>query len=223
LFAFIAILVWTIYVMILLASSGNEETISQQRNNFAWGIVGMILVSLAVGLGEVFTPLSNGQDIIDQPGAQRTFQKIVAFLQMAITIISIIIIFFAGFLFVRSQGDEDSINSAKKYLAWSFIGIIVAVVSVPLVNNVFYPSDETLGDAEIKELANEAGGLLRFFLTFLGVGAMATLVIAGFFYITSFGDDERQEKAKNIIIGSIVGIIVILSAYPIVALFVPNL
>jgi len=222
LFAFVAILIWIIYVATILFASGNEETISEQRKNLGWGVMGMLLVSMAVSLGDVFTPLNNAQDIIDQQGAQTQFQKIIAFLQMSITIISVATIFYAGFLFVRSQGEEEKIDESKKYLTWSTIGIIIAMIAEPLVNNVFYPADQTPGAEEIANLAEETGGLLRFFLAFLGVGATATLVIAGFYYITSFGDDERQEKAKNIIIGTATGIVVILSAYVIVTLFVPS-
>lgn len=223
LFAFIALLVWVIYIVILLASAGNEETVTAQRKNFAWGILGMVVIALAVNLGDVFTPLDNGEEIIDQSGAKLVFTKIVALLQMGITIISIATIFYAGFMFIRSNGEEEQLEKGKKYLTWSLIGIVIAVLSVPLVNNVFYPADQSLGQEEIEALSSEVGGLLRFFLTFLGVGAMATLVAAGYFYVTSFGDDERQEKAKNIIIGTLVGIVIILSSIPIVALFVPSL
>jgi uncharacterized membrane protein YidH (DUF202 family) len=223
LFAFIALFVWTIYIVILINSGGDEEKIRKQRENIASGVIGFILISLAISLGDALAPVGNAQDIIQMDETKRQIQKVISFLQMGVTIISIATIFYAGVNFIRSQGEEEEITKSKKYFVWSVIGIVIVMISDPIINTVFYPSpDATLGGGEIKNLAKETGGIIRFFLSFLGVGTVITLVISGFYYVTSFGVEDRQTKAKNIILGSITGIIVILSAYTLVSVFIPK-
>ena len=61
---------------------------------------------------------------------------------------------------------------------------------------------------------------VKFFLVIAGVVAFAGLVYAGFLYLTAFTNEENGEKAKKIIIFTIIGIIVILFSYVIVDLFI---
>ncbi len=53
----------------------------------------------------------------------------------------------------------------------------------------------------------------NFFLGFLALAAMISLIFAGFLYVTSAGNDEQAGKAKKIIIWVVIGIVVILLAY----------
>jgi len=51
--------------------------------------------------------------------------------------------------------------------------------------------------------------ILNNVLTYLAIIAVAVLVIAGFTLVLGFGSDESRKKAKNIVIYTIVGLIVI--------------
>ena len=48
------------------------------------------------------------------------------------------------------------------------------------------------------------------------------MLVAGFYYITSFGDEERQTTATRIIGATVLALIIIASSYVMVALFVPS-
>jgi len=58
--------------------------------------------------------------------------------------------------------------------------------------------------------------ILNFFLSFLGIVAVAAIVYAGFLYVGSALDDGNAEKAKNIVIYAVIGIIVVLVSYALV-------
>lgn len=47
----------------------------------------------------------------------------------------------------------------------------------------------------------------------LGLAAVITFIIAGVRYITAGGDAEKAESAKKIIIGSIIGMLLIMTSY----------
>ncbi len=222
LFAFVALLIWVVYLLIMVNSAGKEELISEQKKNLYWGIAGFLLISLAVEIGEVFTPTRANTEIIDQPGAELIFTKITAFLQLALTPIAIATVFYAGFKFITASGEEEQITSAKKIFLYGFAGLLVAMFADPLVRTVLYPADQAPGDDEVTSFAVQMVGLLRFILTFLGVVAMATFLVAGGYFVTSFGDEDRHRKAKEIIGGSLLGIVIILSAFAIVSAFNPS-
>ncbi len=57
---------------------------------------------------------------------------------------------------------------------------------------------------------------INFALFFLGLVAVGFVIYGGFLYVTSQGDDGNTEKAKNIIIYAVIGIIVILVSYALV-------
>ena len=53
---------------------------------------------------------------------------------------------------------------------------------------------------------------------FMGVIAMLILIYGGFTWMTARGDEQKVEKAKTIITNTIIAIIVVFSAYAIMAL-----
>lgn len=61
---------------------------------------------------------------------------------------------------------------------------------------------------------------VNFFLGFLSLIAMIAIIYAGFLYVTAFGDDDATGKAKNIIMYTLIGIVVIFLAFALVNTFI---
>ena len=59
-------------------------------------------------------------------------------------------------------------------------------------------------------------------LGILGTIAVVLIVYAGFLWMTAGGNDEQAGKAKSIIFASIIGLVIILSAYAISTFVVKN-
>jgi len=57
--------------------------------------------------------------------------------------------------------------------------------------------------------------VLNIFYFIVGATAVVTIIIAGFKYTTSGGDAAAVTKAKNLILYSVVGLIVVLAAFAI--------
>jgi hypothetical protein len=64
----------------------------------------------------------------------------------------------------------------------------------------------------LKVIANVA----RILIAMSGALAVIFIIVAGIWYITSAGDPGRIKRAKDIIINSIVGLIIIMTAYGVV-------
>ena len=220
-FAFVALLIWVIYLFVLIGNAGNEEIINTQRKNLGWGVIGFLLIALAVDIGNAFAPTNENQDMINPDGVESIFVRLASYISLALAPIAIATVFYGGFRFITANGDEESISGAKKIFLYGFGGLLVAMFAEPIVTTVVYTEDRTPGDEEVANFAAQLVGLLQFVLAFLGVLSMASFIVAGGYYLTTFGDEDRSRKAREIIGGSLLGIVIILSAYALVSLFNP--
>jgi len=58
---------------------------------------------------------------------------------------------------------------------------------------------------------------VRFLLGFVFIIAVIVLIVAGVMFITSFGNDTQNQKARKMILWTIIGILVIMLSYIIVS------
>lgn len=72
-------------------------------------------------------------------------------------------------------------------------------------------------------LAQMIGRVIGGLTALMGSVFLALIIYGGFLYMTAQGNDEKIKKAKNVITGSIVGIIIIFSAYTIVGFVITNI
>ena len=62
--------------------------------------------------------------------------------------------------------------------------------------------------------------IIRYALTFLGIIAVVMIMYGGFIWMTSNGQPDRVQKAKNILIAAAIGLIIVISAFAIVTFIV---
>ena len=67
------------------------------------------------------------------------------------------------------------------------------------------------------------GNIIKVALSFLGVIAIVIVLIGGFKYMTSGGDDTKTAAARNYIISGIIGLAIVLSAYAITSFVMTQL
>ncbi|MCK5481702.1 MAG: hypothetical protein KAJ06_11165, partial [Gammaproteobacteria bacterium] len=63
--------------------------------------------------------------------------------------------------------------------------------------------------------------IIKYVLTFLGIIAVVMVMYGGFIWMTSNGQPDRIQKAKNTLIAAVIGLIIVLSAFAIVT-FIAN-
>lgn len=57
--------------------------------------------------------------------------------------------------------------------------------------------------------------IIQIVLSFLGVLFLGLMIYAGFTWMTAAGNEQKAEKAKEIVIESAIGLIIVISAYAI--------
>lgn len=65
------------------------------------------------------------------------------------------------------------------------------------------------------EPAAVIGSIIGYALSFIGVIFMVLVLYGGFLWMTSYGDSQKVEKAKELITGAVIGLVIVIAAYTI--------
>lgn len=72
----------------------------------------------------------------------------------------------------------------------------------------------TFGDNFIQ---TRAGQIISFVLSFVGVLFLGLIIYAGLLWMTAQGNEQKVEKAKDLLVNSVIGLIIVFAAYAITA------
>lgn len=72
-------------------------------------------------------------------------------------------------------------------------------------------------DAVQSDFRTAVRGFINYFLSFLGLIAVAMVIYAGVLMVTSGGEEEQSTKGKQILIWAAVGLVLIMLSYAIVS------
>ncbi|MEK7158876.1 MAG: hypothetical protein AAB575_00315 [Patescibacteria group bacterium] len=126
------------------------------------------------------------------------------------------------------------IAKVKNVVRVGFVVMTLALVVSPLLSaTVVSAADDPfgvdiVGDATAlggkdTDLRETVGNIIKVALSFLGVIAIVIVLIGGFKYMTSGGDDTKTAAARNYIIAGIIGLAIVLSAYAITSFVMDRL
>ncbi|MBI3332150.1 hypothetical protein HYZ99_04310 [Candidatus Peregrinibacteria bacterium] len=141
---------------------------------------------------------------------QSVIDVAVSFLQLA----GLVAITVAGFYLILGFGSDSAKDKAKNIIIYTAIGLVIVTVADIIVD--FFSSLGT--GAEDPGIRDRVLAVLDIALSYLNLAAVIVIVTAGFYLILGFGSDSAKDKAKNMIIYTVVGLIVVVLAQVIVDL-----
>ena len=230
----LAIIFIIISGIMLITAGGDETKITEQRNSITYATVGLVVILLVERIINLIygTPGSAATLSTSGKGVSEEIYGIIAFIKAVIGAAAILMIMISGFKTITAQGEEDAITKQRKSVLWVVIGIVVIIVNKVFVENLYIkPIDaakkasetggkevaEALTTSNIQAVINQIGTITQFALGFVGIIAFAALIYGAGLLVTNLGEDEAKEKAKKIVRNAIIGIIVTLSAYALIA------
>lgn len=106
-----------------------------------------------------------------------------------------------------------------------FLGVVSHAYAIDLGTNLSKNAAAKAGydAAGTKDttFAETLGTVVQAALSFVGIIFLSLMVYAGYLWMTARGETEQVEKAKKIIIQSVVGLAITVGAYSITAFVVP--
>ena len=138
-------------------------------------------------------------------------------------------VIYGGYLYMFSSGDPNKITTGKKALTHAFIGLAITMLANVILNairialganftencamtNACYDTD-TAGQMIIS--------VIQWVVGIAGIISVIFIVYGGISYMTSSGDSNKLQKAKNTIIYALIGLAIVGLAETITA-FVSN-
>ena len=232
----------------MVIAQGKEEEYGKQRMNILWAIIGLALIGMSGELIRIFNVYcgANGKDIADNPCVQGGFLKdpnailraatlfdqrtqfLITFIKYFIGSIAIFFVVRSGLRLITIGSNEENVGKDKKNLLYGLIGLGLIIMSDTVINKVFYQVDlskyPTVGGAapsfDPGRGVKEVVGFTNILVSIVGPMAVLALLAGGVMYITSGGNEEKQGKAKRVIMATIIGILIIYGAFAIVSTFV---
>ncbi len=59
------------------------------------------------------------------------------------------------------------------------------------------------------------GSIIGYALSFIGVIFMVLVLYGGYLWMTSYGESQKVDKARDLITGAVIGLVIIIAAYTI--------
>lgn len=131
-----AVLIIIIRGFKVLTSGGSEEELTKAKQHLMYAVAGLfvILLSEVVIRGVVFP--ENGQAMPNPEIAKFIIVKMVNYVVGFISIIAFVSLFYAGYLYVTSAGEEEATAKVKKIFTASVIAIVLAFGAFAIVNTL---------------------------------------------------------------------------------------
>lgn len=74
---------------------------------------------------------------------------------------------------------------------------------------------EVYGTADAGDIRTTIAGAIQALLGILGIVFLILIIYAGFLWMTAGGNSDRVKKARSLLLNSVIGLIIIVSAYAI--------
>lgn len=202
-----------------VVSQGNEEKMAEYKKQVGWLILGLAAIAAAeFAAFKIFDPA--GFKILGGDGAVNNFNykimQIKTYFEYFVVSVMLVSLLISGYSLVVRFDNDEVIANEKKFVTSFIFGmglILLAEVAVKII------SVDTTTPGEAAKITTtgiqELGGIINFGSTFLGVSAVFMLILSSIYYIVSLGSEDQTSRAKNIIIGSVLGIVIAVSSYAI--------
>ena len=214
------------YAYQVVLGMGEDDQLSKEKENIMYAAMGFALVALAEPITKILDPIGaeNVTQVLQKSAFESVIMLVVNALEVLLGTLLVLLIFYAGMKMVTADGDDEAMGDAKNMFQYSFVGVIIIMIAKPLVTQVFYPQLGVvdIGKTQAENFLAEAFGVLEYLLQFLGVLVFVSFVYASVNYLISASDDAKRESAKNILLWSVIGMVIILFSYSIVMFFVPS-
>ncbi|MBT5015875.1 hypothetical protein HN748_01005 [Candidatus Peregrinibacteria bacterium] len=223
----IAVLMLIINALHLLAAGkDSEEKTTKEKLFLKYALMGLVLIFVAdeaimlAFFGEEGEILRNEEQAIEfaEQGAN-LIQGIYTFIEVFLGSVAVLMMVISGFQVLVAAGSDESVTAAKKRIVISSIGLVIVGLAEVVIKDVIFKNQGE--EVDVERGREVIVGLTNFLSSMIAVIAVLALVYAGFLYILNFGNDETTGKAKKIMFGAIIGMVLAAAAFAIVSTVIP--
>ncbi|MFH1354434.1 MAG: MMCAP2_0565 family pilin-like conjugal transfer protein [bacterium] len=120
-----------------ISSTGDEEEAAQAKRQIVYAIIGLTVIGLSAAIviliSDFYVPWFNN---VYSGTVQGGIRDVVNALLGLVGIAAAIFLVYAGVKYIMSEGDEETVNQAKRQIIYAIIGLVVIGLSAVIVNIV---------------------------------------------------------------------------------------
>lgn len=208
-------------VRLVTAGRDNEKVAGEAKNYIRYALEGLIVIFIADSLiqnvvfgieGEIFRGGESGAAEFGRQGGEFA-RGIFSLIETVIGAVAVFMLITAGMRYVAGSASEDQLQTAKREITWSLVGLFVVGIGEFVIKGIVFENQgATLGLSNARALfaqvTNFAAGLI-------GTFSFVFMLYAGYLYVTASDREDNVQNAKKILIAGIIGIILASSAFAI--------
>jgi len=226
----LAVIMITISGVQLVVGGANEETVTKQKKSLGLAIAGLALISIAGPISEIvsydYGPIFGSE--ADLRNRVRLFDSqvmiIIQFIKYILGALAVLFIVRSGAALIVQGSSDEEIDGAKKGLLAAVIGLVLVLLSNTIVRKIFFVTPDNEAYDNIVQVTLDPGrgvkeiiGITNFIVTFVGPLMVAAVVASAIMMLVGAGNDDLVQKAKKLLLNSVIGVIVIYGAFGIVS------
>lgn len=223
----IGILYLSLLAYILVTEGHNEEEVNKAKRGMIYILIAFVGISMAEDLGKIFdmekgTLLESPQQIINRIHLfDKQVEIFITFIKYTIGTYATLMVVRSGMKLVTAGGNDEETLKHKKSIMYSAGGLALIYIGDIFINKVFYKIDKSAYSGitgvhpkvDAKEGVEQLVGIINFIVSFVGPIAVLMLIVAAVMYASAGGNDENIQKAKRLLIATVIGIIIIYGAF----------
>lgn len=131
---------------------------------------------------------------------------------------------YGGVMMLTSAGNADQVKRAKEVLRWTTIGLVFIFLAGAILRYVYSvfgktPEEDISGSLGLGQasLTLTVVNVLRVLLGVLGLAGVTMVIWSGYMWLTAGGNEQRVDRAKEILRAAIIGLVIIFLAWAIVS------
>lgn len=199
-----------------------DEVWPKQKEHLIMIVIGFVVIMLADVLvkrvffgveGEIYNSESSVQQaaLIGTDQIKGIYNAIMLFAGA----LAIIMVVMAGLKLITRGSNEEVQTKVKKQLMWLIIGLFLIGVAEFVVQDIIFPEKgESIPSAQ--KAIDFIVGITNFASAFISIAAFISCMYAGFLYVTASGNEEKTGKAKKILLGAVIALVLALGAFALV-------
>jgi hypothetical protein len=121
--------------VLFMTAAGNEQKITTARRALTWSIVGIVVAFIGKGWTTIVNNIIGGQ-ITTTQGVLEALNRAANYIFSFAVALGVIMIIWAGVLFMSSGGSEQKVTLARRALTWGLVGAAIAIASKGIVMGV---------------------------------------------------------------------------------------
>jgi len=213
-------------IKLIIARKQIDEVKSAQKEHLIMITAGIIVIFIVDVLvqkvffgaeGEVWESQAQAQMAAEE--GYKEMRGMYSLVMMISGVIAVLMLIIAGYRLIVSAGNEEVQGKIKNQITALVIGLLLLGVAEFVIKDIVFPDHgATIPSAEKAKylLVN----FTNFISGFVSIGALLSSIYGGYLYVAAFGNEEQTGKAKNVIMGAMIALILAVGAFAVVNTFV---